>query len=125
VSSRLRHQLPLLATLLAWSLLATTLAPFVVAAWRAQDAAVTLGVICTTTIARDQQGVEPDGGAGHPGAVNHCPLCGQSFHAWLPTSQVSLPPYVGGETLTPRFLAAPRTQYAWAGAQSRGPPAQS
>ncbi len=132
MSLRLRSRLPLLATLLAWCLLATTLAPFVAAAWRAQDAAAAgaisaLGAVCTTGAAPDLQGAEPDGGGGggHAVAGKHCPLCGHTHLGWLPEQRVGLPPYAGGETMPPLFLAAPRAAWAWAGAPPRGPPAQS
>jgi len=56
--------------------------------------------------------------------LEHCPYCVAGFAgAPLPPAALALPlPAQAAALAPPRFLQAPRTLFAWAAAQPRGPP---
>lgn len=90
-----------------------------------------LAEICSTAGFKRVQ-LDPSGRLGEPAnprvaMADHCPFCTFQSHAIAPP-----PPPVAMASLTPLafeapapFLTAPRTLFAWATAQPRGPPTYS
>jgi hypothetical protein len=86
--------------------------------------------VCTAQGARLVAVVDAEGGDGAAAPLQgmihleHCPFCALSAGAvGLPPAQpapLALP--LGSDAPPARFLSAPRTLFAWAAAQPRGPP---
>jgi len=123
-----RKQLRGFVWLALMAILALALLPTVAHALNfAQGGTSSLAEICTP---RGLQWVQLDGAPADtelPAAVDHmqdCPYCSRAMSmTGLPPTvlQLLLQPPVGGAK-PPLFLHAPRTLFAWASAQPRGPP---
>lgn len=126
--STVRKQLRGLVWLALAAMLALALLPtFAHALNFAQGGKSSLAEICTP---RGLQWVQIDGAPADtepPAAVDHmedCPYCSRAMSMpGLPPTvlQLHLQPAAGGAR-PPLFLHAPRTLFAWASAQPRGPP---
>ena len=112
-----------LAAMLAMALLPTVAHALTFA----QGGKSSLAEICTP---RGMQWVQLDGAPADtelPAAVDHmedCPYCSRAMSMTglpPPVLQLQLQPQTGGAK-PPLFLHAPRTLFAWASAQPRGPP---
>ena len=84
--------------------------------WVAADAA--------TDSAGDSAQADSQGLPGSAVPSDHCPFCAHAGHtpALPPASQDALPPAANASPMPALFLHAPRTLFAWRGAQPRAPP---
>ena len=127
--STVRRQLRGFVRLALAAMLALALLPTLAHALNfAQGGSSNLAQICTPQgmqwVQLDAAPSEGERPLAAAGAMDDCPYCSRamSVDGLLPSAQpLQWQPPVGG-TEPPLFLHAPRTLFAWASAQPRGPP---
>ena len=128
-----RRQIRPFAWLALVAMLAMSLLPTLSHAWAYANGGSVWAEVCTPQGAKLVAVADAPGEAGEPaptqaiGHLEHCPFCALSSGAVaLPTAlPITVPLLLGSDDPPALFLHAPRTLFAWASAQPRGPPTRS